>query len=110
MTVNLPMLPLLAGLGVLVGLVLVWRAGRRSARAAAEAARSGVRLASLASRVLLGGAALLGVQWLVITYAGDITLRLVVFGLPDLFAAYVLTRALTVSTADTTTRRKGGRR
>ena len=110
MTVNLPMMPLLAGLGVLVGLVLVWRAGRRSAKAAAEAARTGVRLISLAGRVLLGGAVLLGIQWLVITYAGDTTLRLVALGLPDLFAAYVLTRALTVSTADTPTRRKGGQR
>ncbi|MFC0434408.1 hypothetical protein [Kutzneria buriramensis] len=110
MTVNLPMLPLLAGLGVLIGLVLVWRAGRRSAKAAAEAARTGTRLVSLAGRVLLGGAMLLGIQWLVITYDGDTTLRLVVLGLPDLFAAYVLTRALTVSTADTPIRRKGGQR
>ena len=110
MTVNLPMMPLLAGLGVLVGLFLVWRAGRRSAKAAAEAARTGVRLFSLAGRVLVVGSALVAVQWLVITFSSDTTLRLVVLGLPDLFAAYVLTRALTVSTADTPTRRKGGQR
>jgi hypothetical protein len=110
MTVNVPMMPLLAGLGVLLVLFLLWRAGRRKAKAAAEAARTGARLVSLVGRVLVAAGVLVGVQWIVITHPGDTTLLLVVLGLPDLFAAYVLTRALTVSTAENPTRRRGGQR
>jgi hypothetical protein len=108
MNVSVPMLPLLAGMGVLLGLVVVWRASRRRAKAAAEAARAGARLVSLAGRVLIGGAVILGVQWIVITHPGNTTLLVVVLALPDLFAAYVLTKALTVSTTDNPTRRRGG--
>jgi hypothetical protein len=110
MTVNVPMLPLLAGLVVLLALVLVWRSGRRRAKAAAEAARTGARLVSLAGRVVLGGAVMLGVQWLVVTHPGNTMLLAGVLAVPDLFAAYVLTKALTVSTADNQVRRRGGRR
>ncbi|GAA3436985.1 hypothetical protein [Kutzneria kofuensis] len=110
MTVNVPLMPLLAGLGALLALILVWRAGRRRAKAAAEAARAGARLVSLAGRVLLGGAVLLGVQWIVVTYSNNTTLLVGVLALPDLFAAYVLTKALTVSTLDNATRRRGGQR
>ncbi|AHH94072.1 hypothetical protein [Kutzneria albida] len=110
MSVNVPMLPLLGGVGVLFGLIMVWRAGRRSAKAAAEAARAGARLVSLAGRVLLGGAVIFGVQWIVITHPDNTTLLLVVLALPDLFAAFVLTKALTVSTLDGPTRRSRGDR
>jgi hypothetical protein len=109
-TVNVPMLPLLAGLGVLLALVLVWPLGRRRAKAAAEAARTGARLVSLAGRVVLGGAVMLGVQWLVVTHPGNTTLLVGVLAVPDLFAAYVLTKALTVSTVDNQMRRRGGQR
>jgi hypothetical protein len=109
-TVNVPMLPLLAGLGVLLALVLVWRSGRRRAKVAAEAARTGARLVSLAGRVVLGGAVMLGVQWLVVTHSGNATLLVGVLVVPDLFAAYVLTKALTVSTVDNQVRRRGGQR
>ncbi|AHH95115.1 hypothetical protein [Kutzneria albida] len=109
MSVDVPMLPLLAGMGVLLGLFVVWRAGRRRAKAAAEAARTGARLVSLAGRVLLGGAVILGVQWIVITHPDNTTLLLVVLALPDLFAAYVLTKALTVNTLDSSTRHRGDR-
>ncbi|MEV6603875.1 hypothetical protein [Kutzneria sp. NPDC051319] len=110
MTVNVPMLPLLAGFGVLLALALMWRAGRRRAKAAAEAARTGVRLVSLAGRVLLGGAVMLGVQWLVVTHPDNTTLLVGVLAVPDLFAAYVLTKALTVSAIDAPVRRRGGQR
>jgi hypothetical protein len=50
-------------------------------------------------------AGMVGVQWLVVTHTSDLTLRLGVLALPDLIAAYVLTRALTVTDLDTRRRR-----
>lgn len=98
---------LLAGVGVLVSLLWVWRAGARRARAAANAARSGARLFSLGGRVLFTAGLIVGVQWLVISHpAAGKWLVLAVLGLPALFASYVLTRALTV----TVDRRRGERR
>jgi hypothetical protein len=91
---------LLAGGGGLCALVWVWRAVGRRARAAADAARSGVRLVSLAGRVLLTASLLVGVQWGVITHPGNPWVTLAVLALPDLLAGYVLTRALTVTTVD----------
>jgi hypothetical protein len=110
MTLNVPVLPLIAGFGVVLALVLVWRSGRRRAKAAVEAARTGARLVSLAGRVLFGSAAMLGVQWLVVTHPDNTTLLVGVLVVPDLFAAYVLTKALTVSTTEVPSRRKGDRR
>ena len=49
------------------------------------------------------------VQWIVITYSGDSWLTLATLGLPALFAAHALTRALTVTTSEPR-RRGGGRR
>jgi hypothetical protein len=110
MTVNLTPTQILAGIGVLLALFIVWRFGARKARRAADAARASARVVSLAGRVLLTGAAFTGVQWLVITHPGNPTLLLVVLGVPDLIAAHVLTRALTVTSMDTTKRHGGGRR
>ncbi|SFW63123.1 hypothetical protein [Amycolatopsis australiensis] len=111
MTLTLTPTQILAGAGVLLALFVVWRFGARKARRAADAARAGARVVSLAGRVLFTGAAFMGVQWLVITHPGNPTLLLVVLGLPDLIAAHVLTRALTVTSLDTTsTRRRGGGR
>ncbi|MEU7785600.1 hypothetical protein [Amycolatopsis sp. NPDC049159] len=108
MTLTLSPTQILAGLAVLFALFTVWRFGARKARRAAETARAGARVVSLAGRVLFTGSAFVGVQWPVITHPGNPTL-LVVLGAPDLVAAYVLTRALTVTSLDTT-RRGGGRR
>ncbi len=108
MTLTLSTTQVLAGLGVLFALFMVWRVGARKARRAAETARAGARVVSLAGRVLFTGAAFVGMQWLVITHPGNPTLLLVVLGVPDLIAAYVLTRALTVTSLDTS-RRGGGR-
>ncbi|RSM35985.1 hypothetical protein DMA12_42110 [Amycolatopsis balhimycina DSM 5908] len=110
MTVNLTPTQILAGIGVLLALFVVWRFGARKARRAADAARASARVVSLAGRVLFMGAAFTGVQWLVITHPGNPTLLLVVLGVPDLIAAYVLTRALTVTSMDTAKRHGGGRR
>lgn len=108
MTLTLSSTQVLAGLCVLFALFMVWRVGARKARRAAETARAGARVVSLAGRVLFTGAAFVGVQWLVITHPGNPTLLLAVLGVPDLIAAYVLTRALTVTSLDTS-RRGGGR-
>ncbi|WP_326835087.1 hypothetical protein VSH64_09175 [Amycolatopsis rhabdoformis] len=99
---------ILAGVGVLLVSFWVWRAGSRRAKAAAEAARSGARLVSLAGRVLFNAGLIVAVQWVVIAHAGSGWLLLAVLGLPALFAAYALTRAMTVTTVDTS--KRGGRR
>lgn len=109
MTVHLTPIEVLAGLGGLLALVLVWRASSRTGRRAAEATRAGVRLVSLTGRVALTAAAIAGVQWIVALFQRDNTwLLLAVLGLPALLASYTLTQALTVSTTDMP--RKGGRR
>lgn len=101
---------LLAGIGVLLSLFVVWRASARRARAAADAARSGARLLSLAGRVAFTAGLIVGVQWLVITHpTGNGWVLLASLGLPALFASYTLTRALMVTTVDVS-RKRGGRR
>jgi hypothetical protein len=106
MRFNLGPTELLAGVGVLVSLFMVWRAGARKARAAAKAARSGARLLSLGGRVLVMAGLIVGVQWLVISVPSvDGWLVLAVLGVPALFASYALTRALTVTTWDRGDRR-----
>lgn len=109
MTFALTPTQLLAGLGVLLALVMIWRASFRRARAAADAARAGARLLSLTGRVLFLAGLIVGVQWLVLTRPGASPwLVLAVLGLPALFSAYTLTRALTVTSVDSP--RRGGRR
>ena len=108
MTINLTPTQILAVVGVVVVLLWVWRASARRAKAAANAARAGARLLSLTGRVLLMAGAIVGVQWVVITHRGDTVLLLVVLGLPALFAAYTLTRALTIASYDSP-RGKGDR-
>ncbi len=109
MTVNLTPTEVLAAIGVLLALVMVWRSGTRRARRAAEAARAGSRVVSLAGRVLLTAALIVGVQWIVITYAAGSSLFWVALAVPALIAGHVLTRALTVTSLDTM-RRRGERR
>lgn len=108
-TINLTPTVLLAGIGGLVLLLIAWRWSVRRARAAADAARAGARLLSLAGRVLFTAALIVAVQWVVIMHPDNPWLLLAVLGLPALFAAHALTRALTVTTMDTP-RRRGGRR
>lgn len=110
MTFNLTPEQVLAGVGVLLVLLWVWRAGARRARAAADAARAGARLLSLFGRVVLTAGLIVAVQWFVITHPhASKWVLLAALGLPALFASYTLTRALTVTTVDTPHRR-GGRR
>lgn len=109
-TISLTPVQILAGAGVLLVLLFVWRSGSRRAKAAAEAARAGARLVSLAGRVLFVAGLIVGVQWVVIARGGNGWLLLAVLGVPALFAAYALTRALTITTYDAPRRRGGGRR
>jgi hypothetical protein len=61
--------------------------------------------------VLLTAGAIVGAQWLVITYAAhNTTLLLAVLAVPALFAAFTLTKALTVMQVGPAVRRGGGRR
>jgi hypothetical protein len=111
MNVHLTATEVMAGVGVLLVLAWVWRAGARRARAAAQAARTGARVVSLAGRVVLLAGVIMGVQWLVITrpsVSGWAVLA--ALALPALFASHTLTRALTITTQDMPRRRGGGRR
>jgi hypothetical protein len=108
-TVSVTPTEVLAGIGVLLVLLFVWRWSVRRARATADAARTGARLLSLASRVLFTAGLIVAVQWVVILHPDNKWLLLAVLGLPALFASYTLTRSLTVTTVDTP-RRRGGRR
>ncbi|MDX8052859.1 hypothetical protein SK571_26070 [Lentzea sp. BCCO 10_0798] len=109
MTINLTPTQILAVLGAVIAVLWIWRASARRAKAAANAARTGARLLSLTGRVLVMAGVIVGVQWVVITHRGDTVLLLVVLGLPALFAAYTLTRALTITSYDSP-RGKGDRR
>jgi hypothetical protein len=96
---------ILAGVGVLLVFLWMWRASVRRAKAAAEAARSSARLLSLAGRVLFMAGLIVGVQWVVIANPGNPWLLLAVLGFPALFSSHALTRALTVTTVDSPHRR-----
>ncbi len=92
-------------------LVIKARAGVKRARAAAEIARVGTRAVSLLGSVLVTAGGIVGTQWLVITYGeANTTLLLVVLGVPALFAAYTLTKALTVTEIRKSGRSEGVRR
>lgn len=108
-TVNLTPTEILAGIGALLILLFIWRWSVRRARAAADAARAGARLLSLAGRVLFTAGLIVAIQWVVIMHPDSKWLLLAVLGLPALFASFAVTRALTVTTVDTP-RRRGGRR
>ena len=98
--ISLTLTQVLAGLGVLLVLLWVWRVSVRRAKAARDAARSGARLLSLAGRVLFTAGLIVAVQWVVITHPGNPWLLLAVLSFPALFSSYALTRALTVTTVD----------
>lgn len=101
---------LIVGMAVLVGLFALWRISAWKRRRTLAAARASARLLSLFGRVVFTAALIVGVQWIVIVAApNNRGLLLAALGLPALFAAYAMTRALTVTTVDTS-RARGGRR
>lgn len=112
---NLSMTDVLIGAGVLVVLGSVWRSGARQARATERAMRGGARLVSLTGRVLFTAGLIVAGQWGVITAVPSRWALLAVLGVPALFSAYTLTRALTVTALDLDVpqqrrHRSGGRR
>jgi hypothetical protein len=108
-TVTVSPTQVLAVVSVLVIVVMMWRSGTRRARRAAAAAHAASRVASLAGHVVVTAALIVGVQWLVITYAAGSSLFWVALALPALITGHVLTRAVTVTSVDVTYRR-GDRR
>ncbi|MGH3810500.1 MAG: hypothetical protein ACRDRU_28540 [Pseudonocardiaceae bacterium] len=100
MTVNLSPAQVVAVVGVLLALLMMWRSGTRRGRPAADGARGVSRVASLAGHVLGTAGVIVGAQWAAITYAPGSTLFWVVLALPGLITAYALTR--TVTSLDTT--------
>jgi hypothetical protein len=109
MTINLTPTQVIAVIGVLMVVVMMWRSGTRRAHRAAQAAHAASRVVSLAGQVLVTAGVIVGAQWLVITYALGSTLFWVVLALPALIAGHVLTKALTVTSLEVTHRR-GDRR
>jgi len=109
MTVNLTPTQVVAVIGVLLAMVMVWRSGTRRGRRAADAAHAVSRVVSLAAHVLITAGVIIGMQWVTITYAPGSTLFWVVLALPALVTGYVLTRTLAVISLDVTYRR-GDRR
>ena len=110
MNVDLTPVQVLAGFGGALALLLLWRSGVRRARAAADAARHGARVVSLAGRVIGTAGLIVGIEWVVVTRTDDHLIQVVVLALPALFAAHTLVRALTVTTLDTYRRPRGERR
>jgi hypothetical protein len=109
MTVNLSPTQVIAVLGVLLALVMVWRSGTRRGCRAADAAHMASRVASLLGYVLGLAGVIVGIQWMAITYAPGSTMFWVVLAVPALITAYVTTRALAVTSLDVTHHR-GNRR
>jgi hypothetical protein len=104
-TVTVTPMQVLALVGVLAIVAMMWRSGTRRARRAAQAAHAASRVVSLAGHVLATAGVIVGVQWLVITYAPESTLFWVALALPALITGHVLTKAFTVTSVDVTYRR-----
>lgn len=86
---------MVAVLGVLVALLMMWRSGARRGRRAADAAYGVSRFGALTGYLLGTAGVIVGVQWIVITYAPGSTLFWVVLTVPALITAHVLTRSVT---------------
>jgi hypothetical protein len=93
-TINLNPTQVIAALGVLPALLMMWRSGSRRGRRAANASHAASRVAALTGHVLGTTAVILGVEWVAITYAPNTTLFWVVLTLPALITAHVLTRSV----------------
>jgi hypothetical protein len=94
MTINLSPTQVVAVLGVVLALLMMWRSGSRRGRRAAEVTHAASRIASLAGHVLGTAGVIVAVQWVTITYALDSTLFWVSLALPALITAHALTRSV----------------
>lgn len=107
---NISPAQILVAVGILVAWFALWRISSWKRRRALEASRSRSRLLSLFGRVTFTAGLIVGVQWVVIAAAPhNYGLLLAVLGVPALFSAYALTKALTITTIEAP-RVRGGRR
>jgi hypothetical protein len=95
MTISLTPTQVVAALGVLLALMMMWRSGARRGCSSANGAYGASRVASLAGHLLGTAAVIIGVQWVAITYAPGTTLYWVVLAAPALITAHALTRSVT---------------
>jgi hypothetical protein len=109
MTINVGPTEIVAVIGVLLVVVMMWRSGTRRTHRAAEAAHAASRVVSLARPVFVTAGVIVGVQWVAITYAPGTTLFWAVLAGPALIAGHLLTKAVTVTSLEVTHRR-GDRR
>jgi hypothetical protein len=93
-TINPSPTQVVAVLGVLLVLLMMWRSGTRRGRRA-DAVHGASRVASLAGYLLGTAGVIVGVQWVAMTYARGTTLFWVVLILPALITSHALTRAVT---------------
>jgi hypothetical protein len=93
-TIDLSPTQVVAVLGVLLALLMMWRSGTRRGRRTAEAGHAASRVASLTGHVLGTAGMIVGVQWVAITYAFGTTLFWVVLALPALITAHTLTKSV----------------
>ena len=95
MTLDLSPTQVVAALGVLLALGMMWRSGARRGRRAANVAYGASRVASLAGYLLGTAGLIVGVQWMAITYAPGSTLFWVALAVPALITSHALTRSVT---------------
>jgi hypothetical protein len=95
MAIDLSPTQVVAVLGVLLALLMMFRSGARRGRRAADAAYGASRVASLAGYLLGTAGVIVGVQWWAITYARGSTLFWVALAVPALITAHALTRSVT---------------
>lgn len=96
MTVEYQILLALAVLAV-IGVVASIGAGRRQARRAQKGMREATRMTGAAFRALVTAAAIVGVQYAVLTHWDEAVAVLLALSLPALFAGASLARLLAVT-------------
>jgi hypothetical protein len=99
----------LAGIGLaLVGLLAIWRSGRRSAVRAAGHAHEVTRMSGTFLRIAVIAAVIVGIQWAVVTHTDNPITVALVLGIPALLAGMTVARLMAVT--EVIEARKGIRR
>lgn len=81
---------------LMVGAASVFRAGRRSARAALGVTRDVTRFTASVFRTVVTTVVIVGVQWVVVTHATDLRVMVVTLAVPAVFAGASVARLLSV--------------
>lgn len=91
----------LVAVGAVLSMVVLWKLATMKRRKRRESERPSARLLSLFGRVAVTALLIVGVQWAVLVAApGNHGLLLGVLGVPALFAAHAITKAVTVTTSE----------